>query len=72
MIITFFIGLLVGISIGALGVQIIKPHVGTLFVDKTDPSGKTFLYLDVNREPEKIGELKFVSMEVKEADYFGS
>lgn len=66
----FVIGLVVGISVTAIVMQILEPrYVGTLMVDKTDQS-KTLLYLDINREPEKIGELKNVSMDVKIVDYF--
>ena len=68
----FVIGLVVGISVTAIVMQILEPrYVGTLMVDKTDQS-KTLLYLDINREPEKVGELKNVSMDVKIVDYFGS
>lgn len=69
----FLIGLVVGVSIGALVMQILQPHyIGTLIVDKTDPAGKTFLYLDLERKPEDVGKEKYVSMKVKEADYFAS
>lgn len=68
----FVIGLVVGISVTAIVMQIMEPrYVGTLMVDKTD-SHKTLLYLDINREPDKVGELKNVSMDVKIVDYFGS
>jgi hypothetical protein len=68
----FVIGLVVGISVTAIVMQILEPrYVGTLMVDKTDQS-KTLLYLDINREPDKVGELKNVSMDVKIVDYFGS
>ena len=68
----FVIGLVVGISVTAIIMQILEPrYVGTLMVDKTDQS-KTLLYLDINREPDKVGELKNVSMDVKIVDYFGS
>lgn len=69
----FVVGLIVGISVGALVMQILQPHyIGTLIVDKTDPGGKTFLYLDLERKPEDVGKEKYVSMKVKEADYFAS
>ena len=69
----FLIGLVVGVSVGALVMQILQPHyIGTLIVDKTDPGGKTFLYLDLERKPEDVGKEKYVSMKVKEANYFAS
>lgn len=68
----FVIGFVVGISVTAIVMQLLEPrYVGTLMVDKTDQS-KTLLYLDINREPDKVGELKNVSMDVKIVDYFGS
>lgn len=73
--IEFVIGLIVGISVSGIAMQIIQymtqPMIGALLVDKSDPKN-TCLYLKLETyEPDELSELKYVTMKVKNVDYFG-
>lgn len=72
--ILFAIGAVVGIAVAAIAFNVVQyktqPMIGALLVDKTDKDN-VCLYLKIETHtPAEIADEKYVTLKVKNVDYF--